>query len=104
MTPLAPTLQLFFAERLAKQRQASPATITVLPQHVSAAAALRAGPHRQGPVRLDWDDLDVEVISAFLDHLETDRRQQRPQPQRPPGRGAVAVPATRLCAIPNTPS
>ena len=25
------------------------------------------------PSRLDWADLDAETISAFLDHLETDR-------------------------------
>jgi site-specific recombinase XerD len=25
------------------------------------------------PSRLDWQDLDTEVICAFLDHLETER-------------------------------
>jgi site-specific recombinase XerD len=25
------------------------------------------------PTRLDWDDLDVTTISAFLNHLESDR-------------------------------
>jgi site-specific recombinase XerD len=74
MSPLAPTLQLFFGERLANQRQASPATI--VSYRNTFRLLLRFVQDRTGkaPSTLDWADLDVEVISAFLDHLETGRR------------------------------
>ena len=73
MSLLAPTLQLFFRERLAKQRQASPAT--VVSYRNTFRLLLRFMQDRTGtaPSALDWNDLGVEVISAFLDHLETDR-------------------------------
>jgi site-specific recombinase XerD len=73
MSPLAPTLQLFFRERLANQRQASPATI--VSYRNTFRLLLRFVQDRTGkaPSTLDWADLDVEVISAFLDHLETSR-------------------------------
>ena len=73
MTPLAPTLQLFFTERLIKQRQASPATI--ISYRHTFGLLLRFVQNRTGkaPSALDWADLDVEVISAFLDYLETER-------------------------------
>ena len=73
MSLLAPTLQLFFRERLAKQRQASPAT--VVSYRNTFRLLLRFVQDRTGkaPSALDWNDLGVEVISAFLDHLETDR-------------------------------
>jgi len=74
MSPLAPTLQLFFGERLANQRQASPATI--VSYRNTFRLLLRFVQDRTGkaPSTLDWADLDVVVISAFLDHLETGRR------------------------------
>jgi len=73
MSLLAPTLQLFFRERLANQRQASPATI--VSYRNTFRLLLRFVQDRTGkaPSTLDWADLDVDVISAFLDHLETDR-------------------------------
>jgi site-specific recombinase XerD len=73
MSPLAPTLQLFFTERLLNQRQASPATITSYRR--TFELLLRFVRDRTGkpPSTLDWDDLNIEVISAFLAHLETDR-------------------------------
>ena len=46
-----------------------------LPRHHETAAELRAPTDRQAPSHgLDWDDLDATTISAFLNHLETDRR------------------------------
>ncbi|GCE38876.1 integrase/recombinase [Rhodococcus wratislaviensis] len=48
----------------------------------------------KAPATLDWADLDAEVISAFLDHLETDRhnsarsRNARLTALRSPFRGA----------------
>ncbi len=73
MTLVAPTMQLFFTERLAKQRQASPATVRSYRNAI--ALLLRFVEDRTGkaPSALDWDDLGVETISAFLDHLEANR-------------------------------
>ncbi len=73
MSLLAPTLQLFFGERLANQRQASPATI--VSYRNTFRLLLRFVQDRTGkaPSSLDWVDLDVEVISAFLDYLEAGR-------------------------------
>jgi site-specific recombinase XerD len=73
MSAIAPTLQLFFTERLAKQRQASPATVRSYRN--AFRLLLRFAQDRTGkaPSELDWDDIGPELISAFLDHLEVDR-------------------------------
>lgn len=73
MTLIAPTLQLFFTDRLAQQRQASPRTIAA---YRDALKLLFAFVHHQSgktPAQLDWDDLDATTISAFLNHLEDAR-------------------------------
>jgi len=74
MSSLAPTLQLFFTERMAKQLQASPRT--VVSYRDTYRLLLRFVQDRTGkaPSALGWEDVDAEVISAFLDHLETDRQ------------------------------
>ncbi len=74
MSAVAPTLQLFFSERLVKQRQASPATVRAYRN--AMVLLLRFAQDRTGkaPSTLDWEDLDVNTITAFLDHLEADRR------------------------------
>ena len=73
MSAVAPTLQLFFTERLTKQRQASPETIRSYRN--AMILLLRFVAERTGklPCDLDWEDLGVEAVTAFLDHLETDR-------------------------------
>ncbi|MDN5930466.1 MAG: site-specific integrase [Pseudonocardia sp.] len=73
MTLIAPTLQAFFTDRLAQQRQASPRTIAV---YRDTLRLLLGFAHRQTgklPSALDWDDLDATMISAFLHHLEHER-------------------------------
>lgn len=73
MSPIAPTLQRFFTERLVHQRQASPATVASYRDSLRLLLGFVA--HRTGkaPSALAFDDLDAEMISAFLTHLETDR-------------------------------
>jgi site-specific recombinase XerD len=73
MTAFTTTLQLFFTERLARQRQASPRTVTSYRN--TFRLLLRFLQHRTGkpPSHLDWEDLNAQAISAFLDHLEADR-------------------------------
>jgi site-specific recombinase XerD len=73
MTLLASTLQLFFRERLVNQRQASPATIVSYPNTFRLLLQFVQNRTGTAPSALDWADLDVEMISAFLDYLETGR-------------------------------
>jgi len=73
MTQIAPTLQAFFSDRLARQLQASPRTIA---SYRDTLKLLLCFAHKQtgkAPAALDWDDLDEQVISSFLQHLETER-------------------------------
>ena len=51
MTRIAPTMQLFFTERLAKQRQASPATVTAYRNTFRLLLRFAARAHRHGPLR-----------------------------------------------------
>lgn len=73
MTAIAPTLQSFFTERLTKQRHASPATMASYRHTFRLLLQFVQQRTGRAPSMLDWDDLGVEVISAFLDHLEHDR-------------------------------
>ena len=73
MTLIAPTLQAFFTDRLVQQRQASPRTIAA---YRDTLRLLLGFVHQQTgkmPAQLDWDDLDATMISAFLNHLESER-------------------------------
>jgi site-specific recombinase XerD len=73
MSSLAPTLQLFFSERLAKQRQASPRTVVSYRDTFRLLLRFVADRTGKAPSALGWEDVGAEVISAFLDHLEVDR-------------------------------
>lgn len=73
MTRIAPTLQTFFTDRLVQQRQASPRTIAA---YRDALRLLLGFVHQRtgtAPAKLNWDDLDADTISAFLNHLEDNR-------------------------------
>ena len=72
MTALAPTLQAFFTDRLALQRQASGHTIAA---YRDALRMLSSSPPSAGqdPSRLDIADLDAQTVGAFLNHLENER-------------------------------
>ena len=87
MTALAPVLQRFFTDRLIRQRQASPHTVASYRDTFSLL--LRFTQSRTGipPHRLDITDLNTELITAFLQHLE----QQRTN--------SIATRNTRLAAI-----
>ena len=74
MTLIAPTLQAFFTDQLVQQRQASPQTVA---SYRDTMRVLLTFVHQQTgktPAQLDWDDLDATTISAFLNHLEDERR------------------------------
>lgn len=73
MSALAPTLQAFFTERLARQRHASPHTIAAYRDAWRLLLAFAKRRTRVPPSKLDIADLDAELIGAFLDHLESER-------------------------------
>lgn len=73
MTLIAPTLQAFFTDRLAQQRQVSPRTIAAYRDTLRLLLGFVHDQTGKTPAKLDWDDLDAAMISAFLDHLEGER-------------------------------
>lgn len=73
MSLVAPTLEMFFTDRLAKQRQASPATIRFYRNAMVLLLRFMHDRTGKAPSALDWEDLGAEAITAFLDHLEADR-------------------------------
>jgi integrase/recombinase XerD len=73
MTLLAPTLQAYFTDRLLRQRQASPHTVTAYRRAWRLLVAYAAGQTGKAPSILDIGDLDAALITGFLDHLEAIR-------------------------------
>jgi integrase/recombinase XerD len=73
LTTLAPTLQAFFTDRLARHRQASPHTITAYRDALKLLLVFAAQHTGKQPSQLEITDLDAPVIGTFLDHLESGR-------------------------------
>jgi integrase/recombinase XerD len=73
VTTLAPTLQAFFTDRLARHRQASPHTIAAYRDALKLLLVFAAGRTGTPPSDLEIADLDAPLIGAFLEHLETER-------------------------------
>lgn len=72
MSALAPVLQAFFTQQLAQRRASAH---TVASYRDCFRLLLRFAQARTGkaPAALQIDDLDCELIGAFLDHLERER-------------------------------
>jgi site-specific recombinase XerD len=73
MTAVAPTLESWFTDRLGRQRQVSARTVASYRDTLKLLLCFMQDRTGKSPSSLDWDDLDQEAISAFLDHLEHDR-------------------------------
>jgi len=73
MADLAPTLQAFFTDRLARQRGASPHTIAAYRDALRLLLTFAHQRLSKPPSALDLADLDAPLIGAFLDHLEHER-------------------------------
>lgn len=71
---LAVHLEAFFAERLVRDRHASPHTVAAYRD--TFRLLLRFIEHRLGrePARLGVTDIDAPIIATFLEHLERERR------------------------------
>ncbi len=73
MTTLAPLLESFFTDRLNRQLHASPHTVRSYRDTFRLLVTFAEGRIGKRPSDLDLGDLDAEMISAFLHHLEVDR-------------------------------
>jgi len=73
VSTLAPTLQAFFTDRLARQRQASPHTIAAYRDALKLLLVFAAEQTGKPPSRLEITELDAPLIGAFLNQLETGR-------------------------------
>ena len=73
MSALAPTLQAFFTERLARQRQASSQTVAAYRDALRLLVSFASQQVGKQPSHLDIADLDATLIAGFLDHLECGR-------------------------------
>lgn len=73
MTDLAPVLQGFFTDRLARQRKASPHTVAAYRDTCKLLLAFTQQQTGKPPSRLSLADLDATLVGAFLQHLEQQR-------------------------------
>ena len=73
MTILAPTLEAFFTQRLAGQRQASPRTIGSYRDTWRIFLGYVLDKTGTTPAALDIATLNADLVSGFLAHLEHDR-------------------------------
>lgn len=73
MSALAPTLQAFFMQRLLRERNASPLTVAAYRDAWRLLLGFASQRTGKSPSALDFNDLGVTLIGAFLDHLEHDR-------------------------------
>lgn len=74
MTSLAPLLEAFFTERLQRQMQVSPETIASYRDAFRLLLGFAQSRLGKEPSELLLTDLDAPFIGAFLDYLETERK------------------------------
>ncbi len=73
MTDLAPILQGFFTDRLARQKKASPNTVGAYRDACRLLLSFARDKTGKEPGRLSLADLDAALIGEFLQHLEDNR-------------------------------
>jgi len=73
MSALGPTLQAFFTDRLLRERNASPLTVAAYRDTWRLLLGFASKRTGKPPSALDFTDIDVPLIGAFLDHLEHER-------------------------------
>ena len=92
VTDLAPILQGFFTDRLARQKKASPNTVAAYRDTCKLLLAFAQDKTGKPPSRLSLADLDATLIGAFLQHLEERAGERQRHPERPAGRHPLPVP------------
>ena len=74
MTALAPLLQAFFTERLAKEREASPHTVCAYKTTFSLLLRFARDRLGKAPSDILLEELNAPLIASFLHHLEVERK------------------------------
>ncbi len=74
MSTLAPTLQAFFTDRLAHQRDASPHTVAAYRDTFRTLLSFCRDRTGKEPSELAFEDLDAELVTAFLEHAQKERQ------------------------------
>ncbi len=102
MSALAPTLEVFFTERLIRQRQVSPNTVAAYRDTMRLLLGFAA--ERLGKQPPNWKSTTSapRSIGAFLDHLEPSGATAC-APATPVWQRFDPFFATRRCATPSTP-
>jgi len=73
MSALGPTLQSFFTERLLRECNASPLTVAAYRDTWRLLLGFASKRTGKLPSALDFKDIDVPLVGAFLEHLERER-------------------------------
>lgn len=73
MTPLAPLLEMFFTERLQRQKRVSPHTVAAYRDTFRLLLTFAAKRLGNTPSDLLLTDIDASFVGAFLDYLERER-------------------------------
>ncbi|MHB8325470.1 MAG: tyrosine-type recombinase/integrase [Candidatus Dormibacteria bacterium] len=73
MSLIAPTLEAFFSERLAKQRLVSSHTVAAYRDTFRLLLVFCRERTGKAPSKLAFEDVDASLVSAFLEHLENNR-------------------------------
>jgi integrase/recombinase XerD len=73
VTDLAPILQGFFTDRLARHKQAGPNTVAAYRDSCKLLLAFAREQTGKAPSSLSLADLDATLVGAFLQHLEDKR-------------------------------
>ena len=73
MTALAPYLSAFLLEHLPRERKASPHTCDAYAHSFKLLVCFAAVRLRVKPFQLEIEQLDVPMVLAFLEHIESDR-------------------------------
>ena len=68
-----PLVRAFFTDHLLRQKQVSPQTVAAYRDAMRLLLTFLQQHQQTAPDQVTLDHLDVPVILAFLDHLETDR-------------------------------
>jgi site-specific recombinase XerD len=74
MSTLAPTLEAFFTQRLAAERDASPHTVAAYRDTWRRLLLFAQDRTGKPPSQLDFADLDAGLVTVFLTFLETEHR------------------------------
>ena len=92
MTNLAPHVSGFLCDHMPRQRNASRHTIASYADSLMLLVRYIAECSKVRPCTITLEQLTVELIFGFLDHLEAGQKQQRQHAKRPFGRDQILSP------------